>query len=329
MIGLMMLYYEFALFDYSFLKMLIKNIEMVDHVREAKHKLYAVTKLLNISFESVNPIYLLIIHIAIIFPFISVIFVTPHIFPASVSSVLKIFLLSNLVNNFGISASIVTIVVLVFAFLVVLLTALHFAFSSVFSFCSKLLSFLLKLVEYFLVPLVNFAAYCMLQIGDQKQSAGTQVLNVLTFLFINFTTLVVLVMLKFEIRMLRKKNSVWNLSNDIHVYGLAYLIFKTYFISLNGTTISICFLSLAVAYFLLRTDSGCINKIERRIERSTYYGIAATDFAALTSLIVGNEYFGLYLWVLSLGSVVFFIGIEFYLKRKERIFIPPCDSPPE
>jgi hypothetical protein len=88
--------------------------------------------------------------------------------------------------------------------------------------------------------------------------------------------------------MLRKKNSVWNLSNDIHVYALAYFAFKTYFISFNGTTISICFLSLAVTYFLLRTNSGCINHIEKRIERSTYYGIAATDFAALTSLVIGN-----------------------------------------
>jgi hypothetical protein len=129
--------------------------------------------------------------------------------------------------------------------------------------------------------------------------------------------------------MLRKKNSVWNLNNDIHVYGLAYLAFKTYFITINGTTISICFLSLAVTYFLLRMGSGCINQIERRIERTTYYGIAATDFAVLASLLLGNQYFGLYLWMLALGSVVVFIGIELYLKRKERIFLPPCDSPPE
>jgi hypothetical protein len=61
--------------------------------------------------------------------------------------------------------------------------------------------------------------------------------------------------------MLRKKNSVWNLDNDIHVYALAYLIFKTYFISFNGTTISICFLSLSVAYFLLQTKGGCINRL--------------------------------------------------------------------
>jgi hypothetical protein len=65
--------------------------------------------------------------------------------------------------------------------------------------------------------------------------------------------------------MLRKKNSVWNLSNDIHVYALGYITFKCYFISLNGTLISICLLSLAVAYFLLQTDSGCINRVERRI----------------------------------------------------------------
>lgn len=128
--------------------------------------------------------------------------------------------------------------------------------------------------------------------------------------------------------MLRKKNTVWNLDNDIHVYALLYIIFKTYFISFNGTTISICFLSLAAWYFLLRMDSGCINKMERRIERSTYYAIAATDFAALVSLITQNPLFGLYLWILVFGSVIVYICIEYFIKKKERIFIPPCHSAP-
>jgi hypothetical protein len=288
-----------------------------------------VTKLINISYESVNSLYLLIVHLAIIFPYISVLFASPHIFPSSVSSILRIFLLTNLVSGFGINASIVTAVVLAFVFLVVLLTALHFIFSSVFTFCTKLLSIMLKIFEYFFVPLVNFSAYCLVQAGDPSQATGGRVIYALTFLFINLTVLVVLVSLKFEIRMLRKKNSVWNLSNDIHVYALAYITFKCYFISLNGTVISICLLSLAVAYFLLQTDSGCVSRIERLIERISYYGIAATDLAALASLLLNNEYFGLYVWMLALGSVVVFIGMEFYLKKKERVFLPVCDSPPE
>ena len=241
--------------------MLIKNIEQVDHVREAKNKLYAMTKLLNISFESVNPLYLLIVHLAIIFPYISVIFGSPNIFPSSVSAILRIFMLSNLITGFGISAAIVTTVVLVFVMVITLLTAIHFIFSSVFSFCSKLLSFLMMLVGYFLVPLVNFAAYCLIQAGDQNQGGGMRALSVITFILINLPVVMVLFLLKFEIRMLRKKNSVWNLDNDIHVYALAYLIFKTYFISFNGTTISICFLSLSVAYFLLQAEGGCINRL--------------------------------------------------------------------
>jgi hypothetical protein len=56
-------------------------------------------------------------------------------------------------------------------------------------------------------------------------------------------------------------------------------------------------------------ESGCINKIERRIERSTYYGIVATDFAALVSLVTKNQFFGLYLWILVLGSVIVYISI--------------------
>ena len=177
--------------------MLIKNIERVDHVREAKNKLYAVTKLLNISFESVNPFYLLIVNLAIVFPYISVLFATPDIFLGSVSSVLRIFLLSNLITGFGISAPIVTTVVLVFVMLIAILTAIHFIFSSVFTFCSKLLSFLIKIVEYFLVPLVNFAAYCFIQTGDQKLGSGMRALNIVTFLLINLSVVIVLILQKF------------------------------------------------------------------------------------------------------------------------------------
>ncbi len=155
------------------------------------------TKLINISYESVNPIYLLIVHLAIIFPYISVLFASPHIFPSSVSAILRIFLLTNLVSGFGINATIVNTVVLAFVFLVVILTALHFIFSSVFTFCTKLLSLLLKIFEYLLVPFVNFSAYCLVQASDPSQATGGRVICALTFFFINLTVLVVLVALKF------------------------------------------------------------------------------------------------------------------------------------
>jgi hypothetical protein len=156
-----------------------------------------VTKLINISYESVNPVYLLIVHLVIIFPYISVLFATPRIFPSSISSILRIFLLTNLTTGFGINASIVTIVVLAFVFLVVLLTAMHFIFSSVFTFCTKLLSIMLKMLEYFFVPLINFSAYCLVQAGDASQATGGRALCGITFLLINLSVLVVLVALKF------------------------------------------------------------------------------------------------------------------------------------
>lgn len=135
-------------------------------------------------------------------------------------------------------------------------------------------------------------------------------------------------LVKFEIRMLRKRNNVWNLDNDLHLYALSFIALKTYFISFYGTTISICLLSLGISYFLFQMDCGCINKIERNVERSSYYVLAATDFAALVSLATNNEVLGVYSWILSFGSIVAFISIDFYMKSKERIYIPPCDSPP-
>ena len=78
-------------------------------------------------------------------------------------------------------------------------------------------------------------------------------MNSLTFIFINIAAIFVLFLLKFELRMLRKKNRVWNLDNDLHVYAFSYLIFKTYYITFNGTNIPICFISLIVAYYLLKS----------------------------------------------------------------------------
>lgn len=109
---------------------------------------------------------------------------------------MRVFLLSNLVSSFGVSVTIVTISVLVFAFLITVLTILHFVFTSIFGFCSKLLSFLTKLTEYFIVPLINFSAYCFMQIGNGS-NPGLQTMYSLTIIFVNFSTLVVLVLLKF------------------------------------------------------------------------------------------------------------------------------------
>ena len=49
-----------------------------------KNKLFSLAKLINVSFAPVNPLYLMIIHLVLLFPFISVIFVTPNIFPSAV-----------------------------------------------------------------------------------------------------------------------------------------------------------------------------------------------------------------------------------------------------
>jgi len=65
--------------------MLIKNIEPVDHYKEAKQKIYSVIKLLNGSFESMNPIYMLILNIATLMPNVSILFKKNDAFPSAVS----------------------------------------------------------------------------------------------------------------------------------------------------------------------------------------------------------------------------------------------------
>jgi hypothetical protein len=75
--------------------------------------------------------------------------------------------MSNLITSFGISPGIVTGSTLTVFFIITLLIALHLVLSSVFSFCSKLLSLLIKLTEYFIVPLVNYAAYCYTDMTDE------------------------------------------------------------------------------------------------------------------------------------------------------------------
>jgi len=65
--------------------MLIKNIEPVDHIKEMKHKIYTVAKLLNGSFDSVNPIYMLILNIVTILPNISILFKNSDVFQSSIS----------------------------------------------------------------------------------------------------------------------------------------------------------------------------------------------------------------------------------------------------
>jgi hypothetical protein len=70
--------------------------------------------------------------------------------------------------------------------------------------------------------------------------------------------IIIVIYLKFNIRMIRKKNSLWNLDNDLHLYGFIYLAFKASFLSVHPPTIAICFLSLVVWHFHKDMPGGCV-----------------------------------------------------------------------
>jgi len=134
---------------------------------------------------------------------------------------------------------------------------------------------------------------------------------------------------KFNIRLLRKKNTLWNLSNDPQLYALAYRAFKTVFLSHNGATVSLCFLSLVVWFFHRSLPGGSINRLQHIIERSVFNYVAAADLGVLLSLVTKNQSFGMNIWIFATASFAIYACVEIYQSSRSRLFLPPCSSPPE
>jgi hypothetical protein len=189
---------------------------------------------------------------------------------------------------------------------VVVLTVAHLVFTQVFTFCTKLLCLLFKLGQFLLVPLADYGAHLSTHFSSPNISLGLLVLSGIVIVLLVMSFLALAIYLKFNIRVTRKKNQFWNLDNDLHLYAMIYLIFKTYMISLNGVTVSICFLSLVEWNFLRQIPGGCISHSPRVIEFSTYNYIAAADLGVLLSLITDNQFFGLNIWVFALISLVMY-----------------------
>jgi hypothetical protein len=122
------------------------------------------------------------------------------------------FLLTSLSTQFGLGSSIAFGIVIAVGAMIVILVATHLIFASVFPICTKLLSALLKLCYCLVVPLTDFLVYAANEfwnatnIIDQISSAAACVLICLIYL-------AVIIQLKFDLRMLRKKNAIWNLDN--------------------------------------------------------------------------------------------------------------------
>ena len=100
-------------------------------------------------------------------------------------------------TSFGIEVEIVLACVLVFVLTLVVLTALHFVFGSVFSLVSRVTGVMVKAVEYMAVPLAAFAGYCLQMVAVDGQGAVKMVLGSLCIVLIPCVLVIVMVLVKF------------------------------------------------------------------------------------------------------------------------------------
>lgn len=96
--------------------------------------------------------------------------------------------------------------------------------------------------------------------SDPKNELTLKLLPSAAFFSTLPTIAIILLTLKFELRMLRKNNVFWNLDNDIHFYGISYLIFKTIVITLTDVSVCLCLVSLVVWFYHRQDEGGCVGK---------------------------------------------------------------------
>lgn len=140
------------------------------------------------------------------------------------------------------------------------IVAAHFVFGSVFSIFTKFLCVSLKLLAYLIVPFVDLAFNGYQNMLDPNATIGVNIFAGIFFFTSIISIIVSFLAVKFDLRMMRKKNVFWNLDNDVHFYGVLYLVFKTMIITLTDVSVSLCLLSLGVWFYHRRFNAGCVGK---------------------------------------------------------------------
>ena len=128
---------------------------------------------------------------------------------------------------------------------------------------------------------------------------------------------------------MRKRNLFWNLDNDIHLYGLLYLVFKSLVISLNGVSASICVLSVAVWVYHRQLSGGCVGKQAKLIEYSLYNYVVAGDVSVLVYLAFGDAQWAFGLWVVLIGCALVLCVLTLYREKTDKLHLPDCGQGPE
>ena len=54
---------------------------------------------------------------------------------------------------------------------------------------------------------------------------------------VHMVLVMVIIVVKFNIRMIRKDNELWNVDNEFHLYGYVFMVFKVYLIAVEGVSL--------------------------------------------------------------------------------------------
>ena len=145
--------------------------------------------------------------------------------------------------------TIIYAVSIAFQAIVISAVAAHFLFGSVFPIVTKYLGFSIKFCHFLIVPYMDLLVVSFKDMVDFTDGAMLTILGTVNFILCVPCLAVILVCMKFELRIMRKKNIFWNLDNDVHFYATLFLLFKTTVITFSGNSISLCLLSLGVWFY--------------------------------------------------------------------------------
>jgi hypothetical protein len=188
----------------------------------------------------------------------------------------------------------------------------HFLFGNVFKIVTKYLGFSIKFLHYFIVSYIDFIVVCYKQMANFSDGATLTLLAAINLALSIPFVIIILVCVKFELRLMRKKNIIWNLDNDVHFYGTFYLIFKTFVIAYSDNSVSLCLLSLGVWFYHRQYTGGCIGRRQKVIEYSIYNYIAAADLSVLVYLAYNDTRWALGTWIVLVSCEIIYCLVTLY-----------------
>ena len=114
---------------------------------------------------------------------------------------------------------------------------------------SNVLSYMLKISTFCIVPLVDLGVTRFLSIGAPSTSTPEAILAVILVVLL-FPVLTLCLLLEFfELRLLRKKTIFWNVDNGVHYYGILYQAYKAMVIAYEDRVELWCLIGLVIWFY--------------------------------------------------------------------------------